>query len=66
MAVAAYIATRNGTELKNIKDVLEKAGFSDVVVNVDQQAGGTRTGDIDAETDRDVNISGGNITKGES
>lgn len=66
MAVAAYIATRNGAELKSIQRILEQAGQSgDVTVHVDQQAGGTRARDVKAETDRDVNISGGNIEKGE-
>lgn len=66
MAVAAYISSRDGAELRRIQEVLEKAGVTgDVSVHVDQQAGGARMRDVKAETDRDVNISGGNIEKGE-
>lgn len=68
-AVAAYLASRNGKDLNRLQRTLEATGAGDaspghVSVHVEQQAGGTRAGKIKAESDRDVNISGGNIDRG--
>lgn len=68
-AVAAYLAKRNGTDLAKLQQVLDDleqdgGSIGAVSVHVDQQAGGVRAGQIQAESDRDVNVAGGNIKEG--
>ena len=68
-AVAAYLANRNGADLERLQQVLTAIDSDGgecygVSVHVEQQAGGTKVGrDVRAESDRDVNVSGGNIER---
>ena len=68
-AVAAYLANRNGSDLERLQEVLQAVekdggGIGAVSVHVDQQAGGVRAEQFKAESDRDVNVAGGNIKEG--
>jgi hypothetical protein len=68
-AMASYLSSRDGNDLRKLAQALddievEPAPRGDVHVHVDQQAGGVRAGKIEADSDRDVNVSGGDIRKG--
>lgn len=64
VALGGFLAKRNGDDLDRLHKALDKAERDPAVsVYVDQQAGGARTGDLEAKSDRDLLISGGNIDK---